>query len=553
MAEVAEAISTASTTHPANFEKEEWEGWMKWDGPFDALSANSSQNSPPPLQFVSGSLGSTSPSELESLPPVNFSPVYALPTTESKKRKSSAIASSGNQATTASGRQPRGKKISHNVIEKRYRSNLNDKIAKLRDSVPELRSAQSTIKRRPQKSIASDSEGSGDDGASQGLKFNKATVLVKATEYIQQLERQNQRLLAEVSSLRNRNSSKSQLQTPPVISTGASSTPFIKPVVPKSSTSGSLYEQASRDDLKREADAGPAGMIQIPEDIRRLREEATPQAHYAPETSSSGAATTPTVTPWSEVRGMIPLSESWQRFRGQPRSEEHYAPASTNARASTGEEATLNDDDESSGLSRSRMVSRLLVGSLAGLMVMEGFSEGEENSKIERRGLFSLPSELLTESRGFRVPIRNRIIAFAASGRAEKALPILILSFFFLLICLTMFVYFIPAQSRAVRDESSEKSECRQALESDSPESLPAESAYGDLSLSSPANLGADESTSIVDLYAWRFINWLGLSKLVTESHDEEAADGDQTILGRERWLAHLRVMPGIGDNMQGG
>lgn len=38
-------------------------------------------------------------------------------------------------------RPPPIKKTSHNMIEKRYRTNLNDKIAALRDSVPSLRAA----------------------------------------------------------------------------------------------------------------------------------------------------------------------------------------------------------------------------------------------------------------------------------------------------------------------------------------------------------------------------------------------------------------------------
>lgn len=36
-------------------------------------------------------------------------------------------------------RHPVVKKAAHNMIEKRYRTNLNDKIAALRDSVPSLR------------------------------------------------------------------------------------------------------------------------------------------------------------------------------------------------------------------------------------------------------------------------------------------------------------------------------------------------------------------------------------------------------------------------------
>jgi hypothetical protein len=39
----------------------------------------------------------------------------------------------------ANGRHPPVKKTAHNMIEKRYRTNLNDKIAALRDSVPSLR------------------------------------------------------------------------------------------------------------------------------------------------------------------------------------------------------------------------------------------------------------------------------------------------------------------------------------------------------------------------------------------------------------------------------
>jgi hypothetical protein len=40
---------------------------------------------------------------------------------------------------SSSKRQPLIKKTAHNMIEKRYRTNLNDKIAALRDSVPALR------------------------------------------------------------------------------------------------------------------------------------------------------------------------------------------------------------------------------------------------------------------------------------------------------------------------------------------------------------------------------------------------------------------------------
>jgi hypothetical protein len=43
------------------------------------------------------------------------------------------------RTSSSNGRHPPVKKTAHNMIEKRYRTNLNDKIIALRDSVPSLR------------------------------------------------------------------------------------------------------------------------------------------------------------------------------------------------------------------------------------------------------------------------------------------------------------------------------------------------------------------------------------------------------------------------------
>lgn len=93
------------------------------------------------------------------------------------------------------------KKTAHNMIEKRYRTNLNDKIAALRQSVPSLRVTE--------KSINGNNRRGGDlvedlDGLTPANKLNKATILSKATEYIGHLERRNQSLLREVSQLNDR-------------------------------------------------------------------------------------------------------------------------------------------------------------------------------------------------------------------------------------------------------------------------------------------------------------------------------------------------------------
>ena len=66
---------------------------------------------------------------------------------------------------------PPVKKTAHNMIEKRYRTNLNDKIAALRDSVPSLRIMSKSAR----------GEDTADDreelqGLTPAHKLNKATV-----------------------------------------------------------------------------------------------------------------------------------------------------------------------------------------------------------------------------------------------------------------------------------------------------------------------------------------------------------------------------------------
>lgn len=73
-------------------------------------------------------------------------------------------------------------KCSHNMIEKKYRTNINSKILALRDAVPSLRIAIGDSK---DISIA-DLE-----GLTPASKLNKASVLTKATEYIKHLEKKN--------------------------------------------------------------------------------------------------------------------------------------------------------------------------------------------------------------------------------------------------------------------------------------------------------------------------------------------------------------------------
>ncbi|KAK1758304.1 helix-loop-helix DNA-binding domain-containing protein [Echria macrotheca] len=126
------------------------------------------------------------------------------------KRKSSSSSSEEDErwpkrtspSPSPADAQPQ-KKTAHNMIEKRYRTNLNDKIAQLREAVPSLRSGAS----RFGNGLEDGDEGFMDEdfgGLAPVPKLNKATILSKATEYIMQLEQRNRSLETENSAIRGR-------------------------------------------------------------------------------------------------------------------------------------------------------------------------------------------------------------------------------------------------------------------------------------------------------------------------------------------------------------
>lgn len=113
----------------------------------------------------------------------------------SRKRKSSV--EDDEEEDSAAPRGHPVKKTAHNMIEKRYRTNLNDKIAALRDSVPSLRVMSKKNSRGEE--IQEDLQ-----GLTPAHKLNKATVLSKATEYIAHLEKRNKYLMKENANLKSR-------------------------------------------------------------------------------------------------------------------------------------------------------------------------------------------------------------------------------------------------------------------------------------------------------------------------------------------------------------
>ncbi|KAI1003749.1 hypothetical protein K3495_g4459 [Podosphaera aphanis] len=128
----------------------------------------------------------------------------------------------------AKGKTRPPKKIAHNMIEKRYRTNLNEKIAALRDAVPSLRivvrcgsgqlrqssktgnKARKDEQKKPKLARVTrkdttdrlDIERDDLQGLTAANKLNKATILAKATEYIAHLEHRNRTLIEEREAFR---------------------------------------------------------------------------------------------------------------------------------------------------------------------------------------------------------------------------------------------------------------------------------------------------------------------------------------------------------------
>lgn len=284
-----------------------------------------------------------------------------------KKRKSSIEGESSDQQRN--GRQPPVKKAAHNMIEKRYRTNLNDKIAALRDSVPSLR-----VMSRTNNAGDEDDDHEDLEGLTPAHKLNKATVLSKATEYIRHLEKRNKCLGEEVDALKAR-----------------------------------LESYESYDKF---AMSGPMGMSQAATTPDGMRYQEDPFAAAAARGQ-----------PVAQAQGMIPVPESITNLQQAIAAQNHYVsqangfPMYTTAQGRSG----ANQQQPMVNRRGTQVMNKLMVGSLAGLMVVEGWRERESSGENpEGRGLFALPVNLLGRYGSALVP------RFASSGLSVlyKSLPL---------------------------------------------------------------------------------------------------------------------------------
>ena len=285
---------------------------------------------------------------LRSTPPSELSRLHLKRKSSHEQGPVTSISAANDQQKPASQKRP------HNVIEKRYRANLNDKIAELRQSVPSLRiSATKGIK---------DGEDVEDDAEdpSGSTKLNKASILTKAVEYIRHLEIRNKRLDDENVALKQR-----LLKLERVLASDGNNGDE-RAVAFTSKSSVEVIDQETgecSDQTRRETKHPPQGLIPVPESMKKLRQN-QPQEHYG----------------------------------------------------------SVYDTPQEGQRGGRRWPAKFMIGSLAGLMIVDGLSESQDGSDPKAKGLFGIPLEFMDGWWFLRSP-RAFITAFMQYCRAGGVIP----------------------------------------------------------------------------------------------------------------------------------
>ncbi|KAH8692604.1 putative HLH transcription factor [Talaromyces proteolyticus] len=350
-------------------QEQDWSQWMQWDWEESISNTTSNigltplENSPSsnlmPLpdidavDFVSG-LRQNVKANLDIAIPHGDRVPRTSPSTKgssvsslsNRKRKTSSeddgLSRVDDDSPPESKAQP-SKKRSHNVIEKRYRANLNEKISELRDSIPSLR--------------ALSKQGNGDsltadDDVTIGNKLNKASILSKATEYIRHLELRNRRLEEENKSLKTKlrqlENAMAMDQTTSASVGSASSPDSYSGTIDSYGSPPSVFSHVedSTTSRKQSESAGPIeGMIKVPDYIKQMRSNAPTQGIFA---------------------------ESYIKDKPKP------SQPNENARR---------------GMTTS---SKFLLGTMASLMIVQNLPT-EKESESSERGLMAVPISLFNE------------------------------------------------------------------------------------------------------------------------------------------------------------
>lgn len=232
--------------------------------------------------------------------------------------------------SNGSGDEPPVKKTSHNVIEKRYRNNLNDKIVELRNSVPALRAVG--------RANGKNDEDEDLEGLTAAHKLNKATVMAKATEYIKHLEKRNKTISDEMDALKAR--------------LAAVESAIGKSRDRQASISNSPPDAIGRD--RQMSSASQNGFLNVPQQMMQQ------QQYMQPQTQPAYAR------------------------QPNPPVEAQNQPQYVNGRGGGG------------------VMNKIMLGTMAGIMVMEGFSaEQQAGDDTSSRQLFAAPVHLIKRGLGY--------------------------------------------------------------------------------------------------------------------------------------------------------
>ncbi|KAJ9151283.1 Sterol regulatory element-binding protein 1 [Pleurostoma richardsiae] len=265
----------------------------------------------------------------------------------SRKRKSSADDDDDDDEDEDGENQP-VKKTAHNMIEKRYRTNLNDKIAALRDSVPSLRIMSKSARGEDTTEDREELH-----GLTPAHKLNKATVLSKATEYIRHLEKRNNRLMDENGAMQQRIAAFEKLFMAGAMN--GTMSPMQQPPTPMQYPQDSSYMNTP---MGTPRGPDPQGMIQVPDDMKRIIDAQMAAGRPYPIPAQN----------FQQNPALLRQQQIQQQQQMQANRWQNTGP----------------------------YFGKLMVGSLAGLMILEAARENEQsNEKPEGRGLFALPLQVL--------------------------------------------------------------------------------------------------------------------------------------------------------------
>ncbi|ETS77769.1 hypothetical protein PFICI_09831 [Pestalotiopsis fici W106-1] len=159
---LAIAMGSGLTQLPAESRNSAMEFTFDMQHPSPSATSDTTSNPPEPKRRAS------------------FAVTNSAKTSRSNSRSGLITPNEPNESAVKKEKPRNSDRAAHNDIERKYRTNLKDRIADLREAIPSLRS------------IPEDFD---DDGSpvpvSRAPKVSKGTILTKATEYIHQLERRN--------------------------------------------------------------------------------------------------------------------------------------------------------------------------------------------------------------------------------------------------------------------------------------------------------------------------------------------------------------------------